>query len=66
MQLILMVIATFIIAYVFHIGFFPAAIIGVIIGTILWTVVQAFFQGGQQPTQTQSTAEKDEKDEAVK
>ena len=60
MQIAIMVVCTFIIAYVFDIGFFPAAIGGVIVGTIIWAVVQGLFGGGQpanvadQPQQPES------------
>lgn len=47
MQMILMVITAFIIAGQFDMGFFPAALISVLIWSILWPVVQSFFGGGQ-------------------
>jgi hypothetical protein len=50
MQIVIMVVCTFIIAYVFNIGFFPAAIGGVVVGTVIWAFIQGGFSGGQQPT----------------
>ncbi|TAK13592.1 MAG: hypothetical protein EPO32_04680 [Anaerolineae bacterium] len=47
MQMILMVITAFIIAAQFDMGFFPAALVSVVIWSILWPVAQSFMGGGQ-------------------